>query len=147
MPTDSKDPGIRVSRSCSWQQKINIAFTDQNRQNTNKNKKGSKSEQLKIAFDGDAVIFSDESEKVFQEKGLKAFIENEVSSKTALKEEPFKSFLFAKRIAFASAWGLPLIDVFESDKILLFLTITQPTEGFSLVKPSCCLAKFKANFR
>ena len=61
--------------------------------NINKNKKGSKSDQLKIAFDGDAVIFSDESEKVFQEKGLKAFIENEVSSKTALKEGPFKSFL------------------------------------------------------
>ena len=51
------------------------------------------SDILKIAFDGDAVIFSDESEKVFHEKGLEAFIENEVNSKTFLKEGPFKSFL------------------------------------------------------
>ena len=36
--------------------------------------------QLKIAFDGDAVIFSDDSEKVFHEKGLDAFIENEVKA-------------------------------------------------------------------
>ena len=37
------------------------------------NKKESSSGILKIAFDGDAVIFSDESEKVFHEKGLEAF--------------------------------------------------------------------------
>ena len=49
--------------------------------------------QLKIAFDGDAVIFSDDSEKVFHEEGLEAFIENEVTATTALKEGPFKSFL------------------------------------------------------
>ena len=61
--------------------------------NSKNSKKESKSEQLKIAFDGDAVIFSDESEKVFHEKGLEAFIENEVNSKTFLKEGPFKSFL------------------------------------------------------
>ena len=51
------------------------------------------SDILKIAFDGDAVIFSDESEKVFQEKGLDAFIKNEVNAKSVLKEGPFKSFL------------------------------------------------------
>ena len=61
--------------------------------NSGKNIKETQSDQLKIAFDGDAVIFSDESEKVFQEKGLKAFIDNEVNSKTVLKEGPFKSFL------------------------------------------------------
>jgi 5'-nucleotidase len=50
--------------------------------------------QLRIAFDGDAVIFSDESEKIFQEKGLEAFHENEVlSEKIKLKAGPFKSFL------------------------------------------------------
>jgi len=49
--------------------------------------------QLKIAFDGDAVIFSDDSEKVFQEEGLEAFIENEVLATSVLKEGPFKSFL------------------------------------------------------
>ena len=57
------------------------------------NQKKSESNLLKIAFDGDAVIFSDESEKVFHEKGLEAFIENEVNAETALKEGPFKSFL------------------------------------------------------
>lgn len=51
--------------------------------------------QLKIAFDGDAVIFSDDSEKVFHEEGLDAFIENEMRATTALKEGPFKSFLVA----------------------------------------------------
>ena len=58
-----------------------------------KNKKDTNSDILKIAFDGDAVIFSDESEKVFHEKGLEAFIENEVNSLSVLKEGPFKSFL------------------------------------------------------
>ena len=50
--------------------------------------------QLRIAFDGDAVIFSDESEKIFQEQGLKAFHENEkLSENVELKAGPFKSFL------------------------------------------------------
>lgn len=48
---------------------------------------------LKIAFDGDSVIFSDESEKVFQEEGLKAFLDNERKKKSMLKAGPFKSFL------------------------------------------------------
>ena len=47
-----------------------------------------------LAFDGDAVIFSDESEKIFQEQGLKAFHENEMLSENVeLKAGPFKSFL------------------------------------------------------
>jgi 5'-nucleotidase len=50
--------------------------------------------QLKIAFDGDAVLFSDEAEKVFQEQGLQAFTESEVkSAKTPLLGGPFKEFL------------------------------------------------------
>jgi len=50
--------------------------------------------QLRIAFDGDAVIFSDESEKIFQEHGLEAFEENEkLSANIELKAGPFKSFL------------------------------------------------------
>ena len=35
---------------------------------------------LKIAFDGDAVLFSDESEKIFKNKGLEAFTKNERDS-------------------------------------------------------------------
>lgn len=50
--------------------------------------------QLRIAFDGDAVIFSDEAEKIFQEKGMKAFEENEKkSADVELKAGPFKCFL------------------------------------------------------
>ena len=50
-------------------------------------------EQLRIAFDGDAVIFSDESEKIYQEKGLNAFMDNEKNAKSPLKAGPFKNFL------------------------------------------------------
>jgi len=60
---------------------------------TTENQKESKSDLLKIAFDGDAVIFSDDSERIYHEKGLQAFIENEAKAKTNLKEGPFKSFL------------------------------------------------------
>jgi 5'-nucleotidase len=37
-------------------------------------------EQLRIAFDGDAVLFSDEAEQVFQSEGLEAFSESEKES-------------------------------------------------------------------
>jgi len=54
------------------------------------------SSTLNIAFDGDAVIFSNESERIFQEKGLKAFTENEkISAKKPLTKGPFTSFLNA----------------------------------------------------
>lgn len=50
--------------------------------------------ELCIAFDGDAVLFSDEAEKVFQEKGLDAFTQSEVqAAKTPLMDGPFKPFL------------------------------------------------------
>ena len=50
--------------------------------------------QLRIAFDGDAVIFSDDSERVFQEKGLIEFekSEKENANKT-MKAGPFQAFL------------------------------------------------------
>lgn len=52
------------------------------------------SQQLRIAFDGDAVLFSDEAERVFQENGLDAFTQNEVqAAKTPLSGGPFKEFL------------------------------------------------------
>ena len=50
--------------------------------------------QLRIAFDGDAVLFSDEAEKIFQEKGLDAFSASEKeSADIELKSGPFKCFL------------------------------------------------------
>ena len=54
------------------------------------------SNQLKIAFDGDSVLFSDEAERVFQENGLDAFSRSEATSaEEPLEGGPFKSFLFA----------------------------------------------------
>jgi 5'-nucleotidase len=53
-----------------------------------------KDELLRIAFDGDAVIFSDEAERVYQEQGLEAFEASErASAKTPLPGGPFKQFL------------------------------------------------------
>ncbi|MBN9410269.1 MAG: 5'-nucleotidase [Burkholderiales bacterium] len=52
--------------------------------------------EVRIAFDGDAVLFSDEAERVYQAQGLAAFQEHE-SSKAAqpLAEGPFKPLLAA----------------------------------------------------
>ncbi|MEO7243323.1 MAG: 5'-nucleotidase [Variovorax sp.] len=53
-------------------------------------------DEVRIAFDGDAVLFSDEAERVFQAEGLDAFQAHE-SSKAALPlpEGPFKPLLAA----------------------------------------------------
>lgn len=51
---------------------------------------------LRIAFDGDAVLFSDESERIYQEQGLQAFSENEQkAAHEPLHAGPFKGFLQA----------------------------------------------------
>ena len=45
--------------------------------------------EIRIAFDGDAVLFTDESEMIFKEKGLSAFEENERSrAREPLAEGP-----------------------------------------------------------
>ncbi len=50
--------------------------------------------QIRIAFDGDAVLFTDESERIFQQKGLKAFEENEKRYvDVPLEPGPFARFL------------------------------------------------------
>ncbi len=49
---------------------------------------------LKIAFDGDAVLFSDQAERVFQEQGLESFAESERNAADQpLEGGPFKPFL------------------------------------------------------
>lgn len=54
----------------------------------------SNSEELRIAFDGDAVLFSDESQKIFDAQGLEAFEHNEKQTATQpLPGGPFKNFL------------------------------------------------------
>jgi len=52
------------------------------------------SNSIRIAFDGDAVLFTDESERIYQEKGLLAFEENEArNARNPLEEGPFANFL------------------------------------------------------
>ena len=52
--------------------------------------------ELRIAFDGDAVLFSDEAEVVFQREGLVAFQRHEISrATTPLPPGPFKPLLEA----------------------------------------------------
>jgi 5'-nucleotidase len=54
------------------------------------------SDQLRIAFDGDAVIFSDEAEQVYKRDGLEAFTRSEIAAAhTPLSGGPFKRFLSA----------------------------------------------------
>ncbi len=52
--------------------------------------------QLRIAFDGDAVLFSDEAERIFQSEGLEAFAASEKrSALEPLMGGPFKRVLQA----------------------------------------------------
>ena len=52
--------------------------------------------ELRIAFDGDAVLFSDEAEKVYKRDGLAAFTRSETdAAREPLSGGPFKNFLAA----------------------------------------------------
>ena len=52
--------------------------------------------EVRIAFDGDAVLFSDEAERVFQSEGLDAFQRHEASrAALPLPDGPFKPLLAA----------------------------------------------------
>lgn len=53
-------------------------------------------DELRIAFDGDAVLFGDESERISQEQGLEAFHANEAAqAENPLSGGPFRGFLDA----------------------------------------------------
>ena len=57
---------------------------------------GAHPNEVRIAFDGDAVLFSDEAEQVFQRSGLAAFQSHERDhSATPLAAGPFKPLLLA----------------------------------------------------
>ena len=64
--------------------------------------------EVRIAFDGDAVLFSDEAERVFQRDGLDAFQNHERDlSATPLAPGPFKPLLEAlHRLQQAPAQGM-----------------------------------------
>jgi 5'-nucleotidase len=52
--------------------------------------------EVRIAFDGDAVLFSDEAERIYQSQGLEAFQKHEAEKATQpLPDGPFKPLLAA----------------------------------------------------
>ena len=52
--------------------------------------------EVRIAFDGDAVLFSDEAERVYQAQGLQAFHQHEIDKAALpLPDGPFKPLLMA----------------------------------------------------
>jgi 5'-nucleotidase len=66
--------------------------------------------ELRIAFDGDAVLFSDEAERVFQANGLDAFQNHErTHAARPLPAGPFKPLLVAlQRLQAAAAEAVPI---------------------------------------
>jgi len=50
--------------------------------------------EVRIAFDGDAVLFSDESERIYKKKGLEAFLKHErKNARNPLPKGPFAKLL------------------------------------------------------
>jgi len=58
------------------------------------NPSSSDAEELRIAFDADAVLFSEESEAIFREQGLEAFLRHEAqNADQMLAEGPYAKLL------------------------------------------------------
>lgn len=64
--------------------------------------------KIKIAFDGDAVLFSAESEKIYQSQGLDAFLKHE--KENALKPLPDGPFAPLLRAIAKAQKGVPIDD-------------------------------------
>ena len=65
--------------------------------------------EVRIAFDGDAVLFSDEAERVYQRDGLPAFVAHERShARRPLPAGPFKPLLEALHRLRSAAATLPM---------------------------------------
>jgi 5'-nucleotidase len=71
---------------------------------------GRNADEVRIAFDGDAVLFSDEAERVYQRDGLDAFTRHEVvHALKPLPPGPFKPLLEAlHRLQVASGTDVPM---------------------------------------
>jgi len=67
-------------------------------------------DEVRIAFDGDAVLFSDEAERVFQSDGLDAFTRHEIKhAHKPLPPGPFKPLLEAlHRLQAAAGTDVPM---------------------------------------
>jgi len=51
-------------------------------------------DEVRFAFDGDAVVFSAESDLIYKEKGLKAFLDHEtMNARNPMSQGPFGKFL------------------------------------------------------
>ncbi len=82
--------------------------------------------QVRIAFDGDAVLFNESSELVYQKEGIKAFHENEDSEQdTPMGEGPFAMFL--KKLA-ALQERLPMRTEFSPVRIAIVTARNSPSE-------------------
>ncbi len=59
-----------------------------------KQKSDTSSEEVRFAFDGDAVVFSDESDNIYKQGGLEAFLKHESeNAQNPLSQGPFGTFL------------------------------------------------------
>jgi 5'-nucleotidase len=70
-------------------------------------------DQIRIAFDGDAVIFSDESERIYQSQGIEAFERHErENAEKPLPEGPFarllKALSYIQKNARTESGGAPI---------------------------------------
>ena len=66
---------------------------------SSKDVNNTQNEQVRIAFDGDAVLFSEESELIYKEHGIEAFVEHEKAN----KDNPMTYGPFAKLLLTLSA--------------------------------------------
>ncbi|MCR5720340.1 MAG: 5'-nucleotidase [Lachnospiraceae bacterium] len=83
------DNKIAAGIICTEETPVNMAFPDA------QSARDSRCEfPIRIAFDGDAVIFDSDSEAIYQKEGLSAFEENErLNAHIPMKEGPFAPFL------------------------------------------------------
>jgi len=82
--------------------------------------------QVRIAFDGDAVLFDESSELVYKEEGIDAFHENEKNSQNIpMNEGPFSSFL--KKLARLQE-RLPMKMEFSPVRIALVTARNAPSD-------------------
>lgn len=69
-------------------------------------------DQIRIAFDGDAVLFSAQSERIFRQEGVDAFIRNERdNAEIPMDKGPFANFLMAlgRLQSLKNPEGMPVI--------------------------------------
>jgi len=82
--------------------------------------------QVRIAFDGDAVLFDETSELVYKEQGMDAFHQNEESSQDIpMNEGPFANFL--KKLAKLQE-RLPMKVEFSPVRIAIVTARNSPSE-------------------